>query len=79
MREATASYTILATDDTDALNKIRAIIKNREVISEADDFSDIDGPFNFSGNFTLARGGHVPDDEDDKSIVALREEFGDSF
>lgn len=79
MREATAFYTILAADDKDALKKMHEIIKNGDLKSGAEDFCDIDSPFNYSGSFTLARGDEVPDEDDDMSIVVLREDFGESY
>lgn len=76
VQEATASYTIMASDDKAALKQIREILNGRTAITRADSFDNVDKPFNISGSFTLARGDDIPADEDDEAIVVCDESFG---
>ena len=74
-QEAVAGFTIMAESDDAAIRALRKIVSGRGIVDEADYIEDVDTWSNVSGNFRLARGDEVPDDESDSAIVVEREDF----
>jgi hypothetical protein len=75
VQEATATFSITAESNELAIEKLLSILKSNSIKYEADSFDDIEKPFNISGNFTIALGDDIPEDENDKKIIAFHQAF----